>query len=159
VDRPRDVFHPLLAGIGEAGIELTLDVLVHRARDRDAAGLGQLLQARRDIDPVTVEIVLLDHHIAEVDPDSERDPPIVGNADVAADHRLLDVNGAGERVDHARELRQHAVAHQLDHAPAIGRHPGVDQLAAERLEGAERARLIGLHQPRVADYIGSQYGG
>lgn len=159
MDGPRDVFHPLLAGIGETGVELTRDVLAHRARDRDAAGLRQLLQARRDIDPVTVEVVRLDHHVAEVDPHSERDPPIVGNADVASGHRLLDVDGAGERVDHARELRQHAVAHQLDDAPAVGRHPGVDQLAPQGLERGQRARLVRFHKARIADHIGSQYGG
>ena len=37
----------------------------------------------------------------------------------AAAMRLLDVDGAAHRVDRAAELDQHAVAHQLDDAPAV----------------------------------------
>ena len=148
----------MLTGIDKAGVELAFDVLPHGARDRDAAGLGQLLEARRDVDPVAIEVVALDDHVAEVDSDPERDPLVLGNADVAPGERLLDVDGAGQSVDDARELRQQAVAHQLDDAPAVGGHLGIDQVTAKRLERGERAGLVRLHEARVADHVRGQDG-
>ena len=48
---------------------------------------------------------------------------------IALAHAALDLGGAGDRVHHARELDQHAVAGQLDDAALVLGDPGVDQLA------------------------------
>jgi hypothetical protein len=40
----------------EAEVELVADVVVDRARDADPAGLGETLEARRDVDAVAVDV-------------------------------------------------------------------------------------------------------
>ena len=71
----------------------------------------------------------------------------------------LDFGGAGDRIHHARELDQHAVAGQLDDAPSMLGDLGVDEFAAVRLERRERRGLVDAHEPAVADHVGSQDSG
>ena len=51
------------------------DLIAHRARDADAAGLGERFQARRHVDAVAEDVVVLDDHVAQIDADAELDPP------------------------------------------------------------------------------------
>ena len=71
----------------------------------------------------------------------------------------LHLDGAAHRIDDAGELDQQAVAGRLDDAAAMLGDLRIDQLGAQRLEAAERALLVGSHQPRVADDIGGKDGG
>jgi hypothetical protein len=100
-----------LAQVGEFDVELVPDLAVGVPRDADSAGLSQRLQSRRHVDPVAVEIVVLDDHVADVDADPEGDPPIFGDRLVTFRHLALDVDGESYRVDHAGELHQRPVAH------------------------------------------------
>ena len=69
-----DVLDPLLAGKLQRQVELALELIVGGAGDDHAAGLGELLQARRDVHPVAVEVaVCFVDHVAEVDADAEAD--------------------------------------------------------------------------------------
>ena len=72
---------------------------------------------------------------------------------------LLDVDRAGDRVDHARELGQHPVPDQLDQAPAMLRQRRLDHVGAQRCEPGQRAGLVTLDQPRIASNVGRQDGG
>ena len=157
--RPGDVLDGLLAAIVEGDVELALDLLVDVRRDADAAGIGQFLKARRDVDAVAVDVVALDDHVAQVDADAERDAPILGYLGVALGHAALDGDRAIDRVDDARELDQRAVAHQLDDAPAVVRDLGVDEFGAVGLQHVERAGLVVAHQARIADDIRAQDSG
>ena len=134
-------------------------MLAHRCRDADAARLGHAFQARRDIDAVAENVAVLDHDVAEIDADAELDAAILRHAGVAAGHAVLDFDRAGDGVDHAGELDQHAVAGQLDDAALVLGDPRVDQFLAARLERGKRGGLVDAHQPAVADHVGSQYGG
>ena len=71
---------------------------------------------------------------------------------------LLDRDRAAHRVDHARELDQGAVAHELDEAAAVLGEERLDQLPAQRLQPGERAGLVALHEPAVADHVGRHDG-
>ena len=76
VDRAGDVLDALLAEILEGDVvEPVADLVAHRAGDADAARLGKHLEARRDIDAIAENVVLLDDHVAEIDADAELDPP------------------------------------------------------------------------------------
>ena len=80
---------------------------------------------------------------------------VVGLADL-----LLQFDGAGDGVDGAGELDQHAVTHHLDDAALMLRHQGLeDSLAARSFRVRERAGLVLLHEPAVADHIGRENGG
>ena len=68
-------------------------------------------------------------------------------------------HGALHGVDHAAELAQRAVAHELDDAAMVLRDQRLDEALAEVLETLERSRLVALDQARVADHIGRENGG
>jgi hypothetical protein len=50
--------------------EFVANLVAHHPRDADAAGFGQRLKSRGDVDPVTVDVVAIDDHVAEIDPDA-----------------------------------------------------------------------------------------
>ena len=154
-----DVLDALLALVEEVQLELVADLVAHHRRAGDAARSRQPLEPRRHVDAVAVEVVAVDDDVAEIDADAELDVPVLGNAGVALEHAALDLDGAARRVDDAAELDQEAVAHHLEDAPAILGDGGIEELAAMLLQRPQRALLIGLHEPAVADDVGRQYGG
>jgi hypothetical protein len=116
------------------------------AAHADAAGLGEGLEARRDVHAVAEDVVALVDDVADVDADAQDDPAVVRDADVAQRHAALEVDREPHRVDDARELEQQAVAHRLDDAAVVLGDLRVDQLAAVRLERGQRAALVAPHQ-------------
>jgi hypothetical protein len=121
-----------------------------------AAGIRQGFQVRCDIDAVAKDVAVLDDDVAEIDPDPEPDPAVLGPAGFAIDHRPLYFGGAAHRVDDAREFHQHPVASRLDYTAGMRADLRVDQLAAMRLQALVRAFLIRTHQARVACHIGGE---
>jgi hypothetical protein len=83
---------------------------------------------------------------------------VLGGADVALGHAALNVDGAADRVQHAGELDQKAVAHDLEDAPVVARDGRIEELAKMGLQGAQGALLVGLHQPAIADHVCRQNG-
>ena len=156
--RPGDVLHRLLAQVLEHDAELVAHRIAHRARDEDAARIGERLEPRGDVDAVAVDVVALDDHVAQVDADAELDAAVVLRGAVAVGHAGLDGDGAAHRLDGAGEIDQQAVAGALDDAAAVRRDMGFDELAEMRLEPAQRAFLVVPHQPAVADHVGRQDG-
>jgi hypothetical protein len=127
----------------------------HRAADQDAAGLGQRLQPRSDVDALAEQVAAVDHHVAEIEPDAELHPPVGGQLPVALLQLALDLDRALHRLDDAGELRQQAVAGGVDHAPVVAGDEaghGVPVLA-QRGQGR---RLVGFHQPAVAGDVGAE---
>jgi hypothetical protein len=158
MDRPGDVLHPLIAHVLEREAQLVLDVVAHGARNADAAGFGQRLEPRRDVDAIAVDIVAVDDDVAEIDPDAEIDAAILAQAGVALGHAALNFDGAAHRVDDAGELDEQPVARGLDDAPLVLGDLAVDQLRAMRLEALERVLLVDAHQPAVADDVRREDG-
>ena len=72
--RRRDVLHVLRADIGELHRQLVGDLLVHRARDADAANLGETFQTGCDIDTIAHQIAAVHYDITEIDADPEPHP-------------------------------------------------------------------------------------
>ena len=99
-------------------------------RQRDAAGLGERLQPRRHVHAVAVDVVAFDDDFAEIDADPVADALGFGRAPFGLRRRLLDRQRAVDRGDHARELDQRAVAHQLDDAPAVRGDARIEDAAA-----------------------------
>ena len=157
--RARDVLDPLLAEILEAAAELALEVVVGGAGDDDAAGLRQLLEARGDVHAIAVEIALVGHHVAEIDADAEADALVLGDLRLALRHAALGGDGAGDRIDHAAELAERAIAHELDDAALVLGDQRLDEGLAVGLEALERSRLVALDQARIADDVGRENGG
>jgi hypothetical protein len=64
----------LFADEVERHIQLAVKLVEGRTGDHDPARVGQLLQAGRDVDPVAVDVVVDQRHVAEVDADAEDQP-------------------------------------------------------------------------------------
>jgi hypothetical protein len=97
--------------------QLVSDLVVHDARDADAARLGQALQPRGDINPVSEDVVFFDDHVAEVNADAEPDPPLLGHLRLTVEHPALNLGRTAHRVHDTRKFREQAVAGVL-HGPA-----------------------------------------
>jgi hypothetical protein len=134
-------------------------LFAHRPRDADAARFGQVFEPRRDVHGVAIEVLAVDDHVAEVDPDTEMDAPVVRNIGVALDHALLHLDRPTHRFDRAGKLNEDAVAGRLDDAAAAPGDAGVDQIAPARLEPSEGAFLVRPHQARVAGDVGGDHRG
>jgi len=112
--RPRDVLDALLAEIRERIGQLVADLVAHHPGDADPARRGERFQARRYVHTIAKDVVVLDDDVAEIDPDPETDPAVLGCGGLAVNHRPLQFGRTAHRVDDAREFRQHPVASVLD---------------------------------------------
>jgi len=157
--RSGDVLQTLLADICELRIDLAAHLAERVFRDTDAAGLGDALEPRRDIDAVTVDVSVLDDDVAEVDADPEGDPLFLECPGIAFGHSSLYGNRASDGFDHARELDQNAVAGGLNDAAAVLGDLGIDQCGAMRLEPREGIFLVGAHEPAVTRHVRGENGG
>ncbi len=119
--RSGDVLDLLLAEVIEDKGQPVADVIVNRVGHKHGTGLGQGLNARRDVDAVAIEIVALDDHIAEIDADAQFDAAVRRDAGVPLGHRLLHRDRAAHRIDDAGKLYQQAVAGGLDDAASGAR--------------------------------------
>jgi len=73
-DHGSDVLHRLRAETVEADGQLVAHLLVNRRGNHDAAGLGEFLQPRRDVDAVTIDVGVVDHHVSQIDADAKPHP-------------------------------------------------------------------------------------
>src|SRR5690242_3595088 len=96
--RACDVLDPLIAEILVADIEFGLDLVEGLPRDADPASWGESLQASRDVDTVTVDVVCLGNDISEVHPDPQLDATLFSYVGVAFRHAFLYGERAFDRV-------------------------------------------------------------
>ena len=134
-------------------------MVVCRGRKQYTARFGQGLEARRDIDPIPIQISTFNHHIAEVDPEAKHNAALFRQIPVGAAECLLQLDGALNRVDRAGEFHQDPVARDFEDAALMPGDERFKHVFAARLEDGEGAGLIGFHQAAEADDISGQYGG
>jgi hypothetical protein len=149
----------LLAEILEGVIQLAVDLPLDVAGDAEPAGLGQALEAGGQVDPVAEDVLAVDDDVAQVDAHAPEDLAVRRRRVIALGEGALDLGGAGHRVDHAGELGQEAVAHELDDAPPAPGDGRFDQLLVVGLDGGQGADLVGAHEAAVAGHVGGQDGG
>ena len=157
-DRSVDVFDLPVAQVLEREIDAVANLVVDSAGYADAARLGQALQPRRQIDAIALNVIAVDHHIAEVDAEAEHDSAVFRQLGIALDNCPLHVGGHPNRAGDAVELGQHPVAHQLDDAPLVLGDLGIDELQSNGFQGRERTFLVRSDEARIAHDIGGQYG-
>ena len=149
-----DVLQRLVAEVGDREIEFSPRLGQDGARDADAAGLGHRFEARRDVDPVAEDVVAVDDHVAEIDPDAPFDAR--GGRLGPIGHRRLPLGGATHRVDDAGELDEQPVAGGLDDAAVMLGNRRIDQPGAQCLHPRQRPFLVRALQLRVARDIGGK---
>jgi hypothetical protein len=102
---PRGDVHPVAEDVVIVDDNDVAEVEVDAPLDAAVARLP-----RRDIDAVAMDVAVLDDHVAEIDADMELDPLLFRGRGVAQGHPALQRKRAGDRLDDAGELDQHAVA-------------------------------------------------
>jgi hypothetical protein len=102
-----------------------------------------------------IEVVALDHDVAEIDADAEHEPAVGRQLGVACAELLLDGDRTAHRLDGAGELGQHAVAGGADDPSVMAR----DEILHRLPIGGKRAQrpfLVRTHQAGVARHIGAE---
>jgi len=132
--RARHVLESLFAEVFDAGSRLVADLVVNIARDADAAGRGDRVDARRDVDAVAQHRVVREHHVAQMNPDAHLQFGLIVQ-------RRLHLAGAVHRVDRAMEAAQRAVADLTDQAAVEFRQQGAQQFAMP-VQGAQGLMLV-----------------
>ena len=130
--RPFEVLQPQQAEVAGGGADRAAQQLPRRLGQDDAAGRRVLLQPRREVDAVAVDVAAAADHLADVDRDPERDEVLgaLGSA-LLGDRRLHGLRPF-DRVERARELRQHAVAGRLDDHPMVP--GGLGRMISSRID-------------------------
>ncbi len=108
---------------------------------------------RRAVHAVAGDVLTIDDDFTEIDADPIPDLAHFWNACIARRHRLLNRDGDVDGADHAGELHQRAIDHQFDDAAVIFGGLGFNRFFAKRLELRKRPRIVGGHQPAVADDV------
>jgi hypothetical protein len=101
-----DVLQLSYAAVSELGFIPVADIFLDGLRDADAAGIGDLLQARRDIDAIAKDVVAINDHVTNIDADTKVESLIRGKSLVALGHAPLHVNRTTHRIDRAWEFQQ-----------------------------------------------------
>ena len=131
-----------------------MDVGIDPIGDEDAAWRRGLLQARGNVHSGAVDVLTIDHDLADVYADPQRQTPVLGHRGIASAHLPLHGDADSDRVDYAGELDQHAVAHKLDDAAIVLGDRRVDQLISVGLKGCERGGFVFGDEAAVFDHIG-----
>ena len=123
---------------------------------QNAAPWRLRFQPGRHIDAIAENVVSVDDDVAEIDADAKFDGLTVGPRRVVVGHRRLNGERAFHRIHGAGKLDQRAVAHHLDDAAAVFGHGRIEARGPDVAQRRERSRLVGAHQPRIADNIGRE---
>src|SRR5262249_40926322 len=99
------------------------------------------------IDPIAVDVPVLDDYIAEINANPEDDPPVLGRRAVALFHALLHRHSASDRFDNAGKLDKATFAGGFADATLLIGELRSDELAVVGSEPRECPLLAGAHQP------------
>jgi hypothetical protein len=130
----------------------------------DAARLGQSLQPVGDDDAFAMNVdgsglVFLDNDTAEIDADTGVNAVFDCGGGIALGQAALQCDCALDGVNHARKLGQQTIAHKLKDVAVMGGDLRFEEFLTVGAQPCERAGLILLHEPAVADHIDSDNGG
>ncbi|MCY1240304.1 hypothetical protein D9M72_531450 [compost metagenome] len=128
--------------------DLVAHLVIDRIRNDDATGGCGSLQARRDIDAITIEVIALGDHVAEIDADAKQHLFVRRAFLVATGQLVLHVDRRAHSFHDARELRDEAIAPGVDDT-ALMRLDEPSHGIAIALQRGERALLVGTHQSGV----------
>ena len=105
VDRSGDILQNLLAAFLDVESYLVARVIEDRLRDTYAAGFGDALKPRRDVNAVSKDVMGFDDDVADIEPHTEENAPVFRIADCKFLDAGLELHGSSDRFDRARKLR------------------------------------------------------
>jgi hypothetical protein len=157
VNRVRNIFDLLLADIGKLDGQFVRDLLVHGARNADAADRRDTFESRGDIDAVAQQVAVALDHVANRDADAKAHLPARRISEVARAQAFLDVDGAAHRLHRARKLGQYRIAGGIENA-APGPRDEIVHHRAIRRQAPQRFLFVLGDEPAVAGDVGSEDG-
>lgn len=107
---------------------------MHRASEGDATGAGDNLDTSRNIHPIAHQVVAMDHDVANMNADSQRQLTLAVS--------LLGRPSAVHRLNRACELDKGAVAHRLEEPASVLGDLRFDHVGPQRLKLGQRACLV-----------------
>ncbi len=122
----------------------------------DTSWLCNVLQPRRNVYAVPVDVVLFNNHVALVDAHSEFNTLVLGNMGVSLSHGALDIDGTLNGIEDRGELDKESIAGRFDNTPGVLGDLGIDHLFAMGLELSQGSGLISPHQPAVTNDVGCE---
>src|SRR4029434_9066804 len=131
------------------------DLVINGPRDANASRLSQALQARRNIDPISIDLLPLRNDISQVDaqaklhltPDRELHIPRVD--------LLLDGDCTLHRLQHTGKLGQQVISWGVYDATSVLLHDSVNDASIE-LQGVDGRLLILAHQAAIPRDISTE---
>src|SRR5262249_50694933 len=126
--------------------------------EANAPGVGQALQARGDVDPVTVDLLPIDHHVAQVDADAKLHAALGWQTHILCLQRGLNDHRALHGLDHAGKHRPHTIHRRAHDAATVLHDEGIHDPAVS-IQGTQRTFLVCAHEAAVAFNIGAEDGG
>jgi hypothetical protein len=157
VDRPGDILQRLLARVLDVERHLIARVIEDCPRDTYAAGFGDRLKSRRNVNAVSKDVMGLDDYVADIDAHTESNAPVFRITDCKFMNAGLELHRSSNRLDSARKLRQEPVAGILHDAAAVLRNHGLDTAREERGQFGVRSLFVTVHQPRIASHVSGHY--
>src|SRR5689334_7807307 len=117
--RFRDVLNRLLAKVFIAKRQLVPDVFVDAPGDVDAARISEALQPGRNVHSVTIDLLAVNHHVAEIDAYAELHPAPWRQILVLSFEGFLKLDGAIHCLQHAGKLGQDTVTRRVNKTTAM----------------------------------------
>jgi hypothetical protein len=154
-DRLGDVFHPLLAEIGEGQRQLCADLIPHRSGNANATRLSNSFQAGSDVNGVAEKIVALHYDVADVDANPK--PHLLARRSIRIlfGDGLLNRDGTLHGIHSTREVSDEAIASSVEDPTPMRGDQAIDDgpVSVENVQGAD---LILPHEATVAFDIGGE---
>ena len=131
------------------------DLLVDGLGNADRTGFGERLEPGGDVDSIAEDVGAIDDDVAKIDTDPQLETAFGRDRVVDGTRCPLHLDGAVQRVDHARKISEQAVACGPDDPPTL-RHDQRVYGVAEPSKCLMRARFILTHEAAESDHIGMQ---
>ena len=148
-DRSADVLEDLRTEIDEVEIDLIHDPIVDRSRNVNAARLCEGLKAGCDIDPIPKEITILDDDVVQMDPNTERKPP-VGQDRLVQSRSCFNQGGrTADGLDDTQELKKYLIAGPSNDMSTKFDDLRLNNFGSQEGKTGEGTRLISRLQPFV----------
>ena len=158
MDRSGNVFHSVLAKVGEDYVKLVPDLIIRCARNTHTSWFAKSLQSRRDIHVIAEDVVLIDDNVSNIYSDPENDAIVDRNRGIAADHALLNGNRTLDGINNTGKLHKQAIACGFENPTILIGYYRINEGPAMGLQGRNGASLINADQAAVADNIGGKDG-
>jgi hypothetical protein len=108
-----------------------------------------------DIDPVAINLLAFDHHIAKIHPDAELHPAWRRQIRIRGPERGLNIDRT-INCDHARKFGENTVAGGVDETTAMLLDGRTDDFAMGS-KGAQRRLFVLTRQAAIALNVGAEY--